>query len=573
MNENNGYSQEVVDENVLSDCYHCEDTFDEDDLVCSEYDNHNRCESCHDETHCCCADCGDEVHNDSTTYIDENSTDVCEDCSYDYNQCYECDERGHVDNMHYCEHEGETYCDRCYVESSSTYEWAVRSNDFVNNFKDFTTLPFAESSLYSKLIMSKRSMGIEIETNFKESVDSSELGDYIAEKLAVDKEEHGGYEYGAGVNVVYDGSITNSEHRHGLEVVLNPRRGGLLINDMEVTTKAMKEYGAYISKKCGYHLHVDSRDYDWYHFSVLVLFTKLIEPHIYSWCPASRLDSRWCRPVSQSIRAFDYIDSRDSFMDFYYDNCRFSFDKYNDKRYHGLNLHSHFQANQGVEFRYHSGTINADKMKHWSVLWSCVMDKCYDVADEMKANDGYRSNFKLYDTPLFASLKKPRRSQDDIWTMQSEMDDSNRNEEGHLIVDGNYIMLEQKLHKVLNLDDDATYSLPALLNFANTESYLMKPCLTINSLFDLFEIPTETQDFYRMRQVELSNIYGSEEHIDRCFENVTSFWTFENGIFKAKDLLENRVPKINILDGYDDFNAYSRVSNPRSSMSEYILDT
>ena len=71
-------------------------------------------------------------------------------------------------------------------------------------------------------------------------------------------------------------------------------------------------------------------------------------------------------------------------------------------------MHCHFQAEQGTEIRYHGGTLNPDKIKHWTIFWTNVIDTCYDIAEELR-HQGHFSNYKDFgDTTLYKSLVKTR---------------------------------------------------------------------------------------------------------------------------------------------------------------------
>lgn len=67
-----------------------------------------------------------------------------------------------------------------------------------------------------------------------------------------------------------------------------------------------------------------------------------------------------------SVESILSIDSDSDFIDLWYDSCDASrsMDKYNDARYHGMNMHARVYLGS-VEFRYHSGTNNPIKIKNW----------------------------------------------------------------------------------------------------------------------------------------------------------------------------------------------------------------
>lgn len=580
-------TEQPISEDVLVNCYDCDESFDEGDTYVSPCDEEHRCEACHHDIHGYCEDCASECWADNMVYVDARSEDVCEDCAYHYSECDACGESHHEDDMTYDDNSGDNYCESCYeheASRSNEINWEVMSEDFIKTHKSFVGLHYAGDNMINprfeqqSIIKSERPMGIEIETNFNESVDNSDLRDYlIGDLLDARREQDIQYRNDrVGLNVTYDGSVTGGEHQYGSEVIMEPRRSSVLEHDMRLVTDLLKtNMGAYISRKCGYHLHVDSRDYDWYHFAVLLLMTKVIEPHIYSWVPSSRSNGQWCRPVSQPINAFRYIDDRDSFVDFYYDDGGFNFDRYHSKRYHGLNLHSHFGANSGIELRYHSGTLNAEKMIHWSNLWGCIIDKCYKLGNEVRTEMRDNNLYGFHNTEMYKSLTNTgiddiisRDEKSHYWNKYRQKD---RNENGYLIIDGDYVLDESILNKQLNLDKNKFYSIQPLIRQIDERIILKKPCMTINSMFDYFEIPTATQDFYRMRSVELTE--SQEGHIKKCFNDVTTFIEFKDGKFTHRDLLlKRRLPTVSIIDDYDDNNEYTQVEDASiDSISQYLL--
>jgi len=501
------------------------------------------CSDCYEETYFECSECSSETHWDEHHSAPNGTDGFCSDC-FD-NLCVRCEECDHLEweeNSYHSDRSGMLLCDDCFseeeYESNKSPDWSVLSNNYVKDNTDFVT---PDKDHYTNdsfsLIKSKRYQGIEIETNYSNEIGRSEIYDTLEWSIAKSRKNREGMPK---LSVVHDGSVTDGDNPYGNEVVVSPRRGDILYKDMKTISKTLKEQSAYISRKCGYHLHIDSRDYDWQHCLVLVLMTKLIEPHIYSWLPSSRRTSDWCRPVSQSISDLRWITDRDSFIEYYYDSDNFSSDKYNDKRYHGLNLHSHFQANQGVEFRYHSGTLNPDKMLHWSILWSQVMDKSYDLgnklADEMRDNN----ITDLFHTSLFKSLKVMNLLPVEVDKIKSLTDKYRISEvEGISTNIDDYYEDSEYLRNILGLpklvDDDLNTKVRAIqpmLRFINNESYA-RPVLTIDSLFSTFEIPIITQEFYKSRMIEvLDNPSTPSDHVQRCFNNVDMFLEFNTDTMK-----------------------------------------
>lgn len=550
-------SPEVIEDTTPNcDCHNCGTSIEEAAAIPNN-DGDMHCEDCYYEEYGHCDSCDDEVGRD---YLHCTPGDdvYCEDCHQEaVGNCSHCGEDSWADDMVYNDQRDEYECEDCgYAPSDQTPAWDVYSNDMIKSNTDFVN---PKKDGYTKdtfsLIKSMRYQGIEIESNFNEEISRDDLMYSVNSSIAAmrdnPKDDRDGNYFGA-CNIVYDGSVTGGDDRYGYEVVANPRRGDVLFQDMLSMTKAVKQSGGYISSKCGYHLHIDTRDYDWQHFLVLLIMTKAIEPHIYSWLPNSRRTSNWCRPVSQRISDLKWITDRESFIDYYYDDSSYSSDKYNDKRYHGLNLHSHFQANQGVEIRYHSGTLNADKMLHWSILWSQVIDKCYVLGDKLADEMRDEHITDLYETSLFKSLKMMNLLEIDIVKINS-LKDEYMVEAFDVEAQSNSSNLDEYkkdslyLSSLLGLDQSKTYAVQPMLKFLTNSKY-NEPTMTIDSLFSTFEIPVLTQEFYKDRMVEImDNPHTSPDHLKSCFDKSDMFVDFDedtmqfgvakimNGIFPTID--------------------------------------
>jgi len=426
----------------------------------------------------------------------------------------------YVDDAIYHENRDEYYCDGC-VPPDDEVEWDVYSNNYVKENDDFVHPAFdgyAEDTFND--IKSKRYVGIEIETNYESEISNDDVTHYLRNRIRrtrIDSDNLMRRD-----TAVYDGSVTNGDHPFGNEIVMHPRRGDRIFSDVETICESLRQLDAYVSVKCGLHLHVDTRDYDWYHFSVLTMMTKLIEPHVYTWVPPSRLSGQWSRPVSQPVSDFRYVADRESFIDFYYDNGGFSDEKYNSKRYHGLNLHCHFQANQGTEIRYHGGTLNPDKIKHWTIFWTNVIDTCYDIAEELR-HQGHFSNYSSFgDTNMYKSL---------VNTKNGKVYKTLRSKYGKYNIDygqstdiKEYKKDSELLRRYLRLPKkDKPYLVQPMLEFVRRRQE--HSFMSIQSIFDLFDIPTETQKFFQGRTEEI--LGRNDDHFQRCFTNKKSVVEFD----------------------------------------------
>jgi len=523
----------------MEECADCGSEHDEGDMESTNTDGEYVCDNCADD-YCHCDNCGEHMHNHDSRYSELQSEYYCEDCYYDIIvHCADCDCEIESDQAQYSERDGEYYCYDCFPDE--TPDWRVFSNNFIRDNIDFVN---PTNDNYKRdtfnIVKSRRYVGIEIETNYQEEQYNEDIRDYLHRRINESRELEVDLETTpCRQQVVYDGSVTDGEHRYGNEIVMQPRRGDLIVEDVETITSSLKRIEAYPSVRCGLHLHIDARDYDWLHFTVLTLMTKLIEPHVYTWVPPSRLSGNWSRRVSQSVKDFAYIADRDEFIDVYYDNGGYSNDKYNDKRYHGLNLHCHFQANQGIEIRYHGGTLNTEKIKHWTIFWTNVVDTCYEIAEQIKSGQvSSYSSFK--NTDMYASLVPLKN--DKLRKLEQRYNRYSM-KDGEFTDIAQYKKDSEMLRRYLKLPKhNKPYLVEPMLRYLRSRQD--NSFMSIENIFDTFRIPDETREFFKNRTKTIRR--RDESHISNCFGAKRSVVEFDSVTqkFHYVDNMSNQFPLI-----------------------------
>ena len=480
----------------------------------------NICQVCYDNNYTNCDSCGDAIGNSDSYYSDCDGMYRCQGCYDDeIRHCEHCD-TDMSDSDAYYNSNDECLCEHCYNEDASNNrpDWEVYTNNFVETNTDFVNpLDNGYDKDTFNEIKSKRYVGLEIETNFhQDEWDNEPTTEDIREEIRHSFRQNMKLE--TDLSVVYDGSITDESHPYGYEVVMRPRRGDRLYEDTKLVCNTLvNSCDAYVSRKCGLHLHIDVRDYDYIHFCVLSMMTKLIEPHVYSWCPPSRATSQWCRKVSQRLSTFKYVEGRDDFIDVWYDNGYYSNEKYNEKRYHGLNLHCHFQANQGLEIRYHGGTLNADKIKHWTIFWTNVVDVCFEignkVADELR--DKPYSQRELRHSSLFKSIlggDKIYTTVSKLYNRYSDYSESTNIEQYYK--DSELIRRFMKLPK-----KDKPYLVQPLVHHLYDLLHGNRPhVLGWSNMMRIFNIPKETQEYFAGRKKHFTE--REDSHIRNLYADV-----------------------------------------------------
>jgi hypothetical protein len=533
-------------------CDDCNEDVIEDGNHCTNSSGDPLCDSCAENYVEC--NCGESVHEQDVNEFDGEY--FCEGC-YDEAVmcCPSCDYEMHRDDAQWSDRYGDYLCDSCYEEEEYNRQpdWEVYNHSYVVNRTDWV---HPEGHFYNKdtfrWIKSKRYVGLELETNFRYDVSFAEISDDLNYELGRTRDtENTDNFYALGQSsFIHDGSVTSSRHQYGGELVMRPRRGDRLLHDADFFCKRLEsKWDAYPSWKTGLHLHIDVQDYDWIHASVLTLFTKLMEPHIYTWLPKSRFygngGQRWGRPVSQAVNDFKYISDRDSFVEFYYDNGGYTDEKYNDKRYHGLNWHSHFQANQGLEIRYHSGTLQRDKIKYWTKFWTQVVDRSYEIAEDIRDNMSSYSN--LGNTDTFKSLWVPST----INTKLSQI--SNRYSDFTDIGDSSdlsdYRKKSELLRRYLGLPKkDRPYLLQPMVYYLRHRAN--RCVMSLDNIYELFDIDVDTRFYFKDRKEQLYN--SMEEHVatrfyDDVFSGVNSVVEFDRDTltFEYKDIFKDTFLLVN----------------------------
>ncbi len=296
--------------------------------------------------------------------------------------CLECARRNGRFYCRGCRHLTETnasvntlrglpYCRACYQfrrssatlrDSSSTYRPCdIQSDKFIS----------APKKGAKNIITSSRIFSTEIEC-YPPSGDTRDL---VCRKRIPSE-----------MGVSGDGSLNSG----GIELQ-TPRLGG------EKGEKILREICSnlitndfYTDEKCGLHIHLDGGSKlinrtnpleNPTRLKSLWKFYLVFEDVILSFLPRTRRGNKYCRQMKWEfhVREIEACATLYAIEQLWYrrsakeDIERLKSERYADNRYQGINLHSLIGHNH-MEVRYHSGTINAEKMLHWVALHSRIMD-------------------------------------------------------------------------------------------------------------------------------------------------------------------------------------------------------
>lgn len=162
--------------------------------------------------------------------------------------------------------------------------------------------------------------------------------------------------------VVTDGSL--GDLSRGIELVSPILRGEAGLAEADRVCSALADFGCTVNKKCGLHVHVGVGHPGIKFFKNLVKLYALYEPVIDSMLPASRRASNttFCKSITPTK-----LTAIDAAPDFAYLRNSVNPGLGNGARYYKLNL-SAFTRHRTVEFRHHSGTLDGNKVRKWTLL-------------------------------------------------------------------------------------------------------------------------------------------------------------------------------------------------------------
>ena len=300
-----------------------------------------------------CEDCNQEFNeNESESLIYTEYGDCyCSDCYHEsYTRCEECNCEVHLDNIWHAESTDGYYCEECYPGDGEDVD--------LSNYNG-TPIPASHSAEGDTFSINKfeRLVGVEIET-------------------IADEEPNGCHP--ESFRRSYDGSI---EGEHGCEYISKPMNGDQLFHEIDEMGDYLWNEGYHMNRSCGLHIHIDARDLFYKELKGIMLVIKSFEDTIFNILPKSRSKTNWCKKLPMTKESIMQIHSDSDFIASWYDYCGEypSMDKYNDSRYHGLNLHARVYLGT-IEFRYHSGTNNKTKIKNWITICQSIVQKGIEIS-------------------------------------------------------------------------------------------------------------------------------------------------------------------------------------------------
>jgi Putative amidoligase enzyme len=186
--------------------------------------------------------------------------------------------------------------------------------------------------------------------------------------------------------IVRDGSLIDT----GFEINTAPASGDKFVQEITEICNALKEQKGKIDDRCGLHVHVEARNFDYYDLRKLIFFYAKVEDSLFSIVRRGRRNSDYCHPCGERLvrdleRHRAPKDNRKKVLENVYGRevnvSAVRRERRNPARYAALNLHSVLYRGT-VENRMHHGTIDRNTIVNWGLLWAAILDFVYNNTEK-----------------------------------------------------------------------------------------------------------------------------------------------------------------------------------------------
>lgn len=308
-----------------------------------------------------CYNCSELIPEDANKHEVMGET-WCESCTENNTGfCFSCDTLMDMDVLYRCS-DTEYRCESCrdaYNEESDDYT------------REYSTelLPRFTSKEVGDRIVSDRIFSAEIEAYYPDVSSMQEVSRMLPREVGISG----------------DGSL----HENGIEIQTPQLQGKAGEELLREICNALNRYDFHVDSSAGLHIHLDGKGliprtvtkHEPYALKRMLVFYLTFEDIILSFLPHSRRANRYAEQLSKKYQIQEIMEAkseRDIEKIWYRELrttrlSRLKEGKYHDSRYTGVNLHSLFRDGH-LEIRYHSGTINAEKILHWTALHQSILD-------------------------------------------------------------------------------------------------------------------------------------------------------------------------------------------------------
>lgn len=171
--------------------------------------------------------------------------------------------------------------------------------------------------------------------------------------------------------ITTDSSVTNynTGTYAGLELVSPILKGDKGLDDLRTALTVLSNIGARVDRTCGLHVHHNASSFDHQQLINIVNLYYKYQKGINTILPKSRRTSaraRYCKPIPTAN--LESMNDNSRYLNCSTGNQRLTKVVHSFKtRYLVINLQA-FLRHKTVEFRQHSGTLDADKAEAWILL-------------------------------------------------------------------------------------------------------------------------------------------------------------------------------------------------------------
>ncbi|WP_300907716.1 amidoligase family protein [uncultured Desulfovibrio sp.] len=160
--------------------------------------------------------------------------------------------------------------------------------------------------------------------------------------------------------------VSDSSVRDGFEVVSPILQGEAGIEEAMTVAEALSDAGATVNRSCGFHVHFDAADLNAADVKIIVNRYAAHEAEIDAFMPPSRRGN-----------TNTYCESVTSFLNRRFNEARTinELAAAQPGRYFKVNLQS-YRRHGTLEFRQHSGTVNANKVANWVRFLGEFIEQC-----------------------------------------------------------------------------------------------------------------------------------------------------------------------------------------------------
>ena len=196
--------------------------------------------------------------------------------------------------------------------------------------------------------------------------------------------------------------VTDASVRGGYELVSPPIHfGDEGLAQVATALNAAESVGANVNRSCGVHVHHDASDFTPAMAAILVKSYHRNRRIIDQFMPASRR-AGVCRWASSPVISESRLDSATDMRGIY----RAS----GNTRYTAVNISAYF-THGTIEFRQHSGSVDAVKVSHWIKLTHAMMEKAAagEEIPPCATLDEFLSHLLTVSGAEVADIRRPKR--------------------------------------------------------------------------------------------------------------------------------------------------------------------